>query len=33
MGKPNARLLHPAHSGLDWLLSFRFERLAMNRLP
>jgi hypothetical protein len=32
-GKAYARLLRPAYSGLDWLLSFRFERLAMSRLP
>jgi len=31
--KAYARLLDPAYSGLDWLLSFRFERLVMRRLP
>jgi hypothetical protein len=31
--KAYARLLDSAYSGLDWLLSFRFERLAMMRLP
>jgi len=31
--KADARLIDPAYSGLDWLLSFRFERLGMMRLP